>query len=170
MADGKSEVPALFGIDPDCLYKWTPRDGREEIEPAKYEGGGKSGKMLEPAKYGAALPDAPVVVLAPLTEAQYLKVSHAQEVYRRARAKDPENAEEAYSPELQAEILTASIKEFRNLKSPSGRELKASGDPEKDLTKIRPFRLELFFDIIAGNAYSTEDVQGFTSPQGSQPA
>ena len=70
MADGKGEVPALFGIDPDCLYKWTPRDGREEIEPAKYEGEGAAKKMVEPAKYGAALPDAPVVVLVPLTEAE----------------------------------------------------------------------------------------------------
>lgn len=169
MADG-SKAPAMWGIDPDCLYAWTPREGRELLKEAVYEGEGADRRVKTPNEYGKALPGTPVIVIAPLTEALYLRVSHAQEAYRRARAKDAEGAEEAYSPELMADVLAASIKAFRDIKTPGGRELSVSGDIEKDLVKIRPWRLELFFDIIAENAYTVEDVEGFTSPLGSPPA
>lgn len=164
-------VPALFGIDPDVLYHWTPREGRAVIAEAVYEGEGESAKEIAPKRWGAALDGAPMVMLAPLMESDYLALDHARAAYRRERAKrlaagDTADDLTVFSDELVSKTLRASVKGIK-IKGPGGRDLTFSGEWEKDEVKIRRWRGELFYDIVSANAYETEDVSGFTSPQGS---
>lgn len=166
-------MPTLWGIDPDVLYPWTPRAGRKEIKAAEYEGDGEGRKLKRQAEYGGALEGAPVIMLSPLLEPDYLRIVAAREAYQKARARKAggEDVEpmDAYPEDLISNTLRRSIHSFKVLKGPRGN-LSLSGDWAKDEIKIRPFRIELFFDIASGGAYETSDVEGFTSPQESQPA
>lgn len=174
-------APALWGIDPDCLYPWTPRAGRIKVKEAVFQGD----KLVSSTEYGAAQEGAPVLLLAPLTEAMSMRCAAAHEKYSIAYARaigtvlhggDTDAAADAaaakldsiYTPELIRDVLSACVNGWRNLKTRGGREIAFSGDWEKDGAKIpASWRAELFQDIVNESAFTEEEVQGFTSPLGS---
>lgn len=177
-------APILWGIDPDALYAWTPRAGRTVVKAAEYEGD----KLLIPAEYGSPLEGAPVFLLRPTSEGMRLRLTAAQDAYYRALARSAasvraggsaesaiestlEKADEVYSDELIASSVGEALAGWRGLKTSGGREIVFSGDWEKDRRKFPiSWRIELFRDLINETAYSKEDVEGFTSPQGSPSA
>lgn len=174
-------APALWGIDPDCLYPWTPRAGRIKVKEAVFQGD----KLVSSTEYGAAQEGAPVLLLAPLTEAMSMRCAAAHEKYNitysraigvvvhggdAAAAVDAatDKLDSIYTPELIRDVLSACIKGWRNLKTPSGREIVFSGNWEEDAVKLPvSWRIELFQDIVNESAFTEEEVQGFTSPLGS---
>lgn len=166
--------PVLWGIDPDVLYPWTPREGREIVAEATYEGEGGERKELTAIKYGKALPGAPVILVAALLEKDYLEIEHAREEYRKQRARKKAEGEsgddlKVFGEDLISRVLRTAVKGLR-MKGPAGRDMTLSGDWEKDEVKIRRWKAELFIDIVLGTAYDSEDVEGFTCPQESQAA
>lgn len=177
-------APILWGIDPDTLYAWTPRAGRAVVKEATFEGE----TLKESREYGDALEGAPVFLLRAVSEGMRLRLATAREAYQRnlfrsaaaVRAGQSaetaidatlSKAEEIYSDELISSAVSESLAGWRNLKTPGGREIKYSGEWEKDRQKFPiAWRVELFRDLVDETAYSKEDVEGFTSPQGSPSA
>lgn len=178
-------APDLWGIDPDCLYGWTPRSGREILKEAVKD---EAGEIKEPAIYGKALPGAPIIWVAPLSEALANEVEVARKEYRKALARamrmvadggSPDDAREqaldkiesAYSDALIRKVLSFSVKGFENLCRPDGAAILFSGDWAKDSTKLRlAWRVELFKDIVDESAYFGESRAPFTSLPGLQQA
>lgn len=176
-------APDLWGIDPTCLYGWTPKAGREIVTPAVKD---EAGEVKESAVYGKPLPGSPIIWLAPISEALANEVETARKAYRKALARamrsvaaggDAEAAqeealdriEEAYSDALIRKVLAASVKGFQGLCRPDGAEIRFEGDWAKDCGKIRSaWRVEMFHDIVNETAYFGEVRASFTSPLGSQ--
>lgn len=160
--------PIMWGIDPEVLYPWTPRAFREVLEPERKEGEGDEA-VFHPAKLGKAVAGAPVILLGALLEKTYLEIEASRNEYRRARARLLSEGKDAdglnvFPDDLVSRVLRESIQGLR-MKGPGRKDLALSGDWAKDEVKIRRWRYELFFDIVSANAYETEEVEGFTSPQ-----
>jgi hypothetical protein len=161
-------IPELWGIDPDMLYSWTPNEGREIVSEAVREGG----KLVKASVYGEVKPGAPVVLVAPLTGQLLTRVEAAQKRFASALAHGKDGARSeaeilddinaVYSDDLVDEVLCASIKGFRNLKTRGGSPITLSKDWAKDKAKIPAgWRAELFYAIVDGSAYSGEEIASF---------
>lgn len=167
--DGKTDIPALWGIDPDELYPWTPREGRVLAKAAVWEGD----NLISGAEFGGPLPGAPVVLLAPLLEKDQFRIQHARDSYRILKAKSEKgeaaNPMDAYPDELISDILRKSVKGFHNLRTKKN-PLVFEDNWEKDSVKISRWMAQIFLAIIDGSAYTDEEMQAFTLPQESPAA
>lgn len=60
------DAPDMWGFDPDALYPWTPKQGREVLDKGKYDDDREEWITLP--KYGAALPTSPVFLFKALRQ------------------------------------------------------------------------------------------------------
>ena len=160
-------APAFWGIDPELKYAWTPRRFRIEED-------GADGSTPQDG--------APVLLLKALPERLSIRLRHARERFfaavskARAKIEDADGAEEAieavldrseaiYSAELQMDALAACVVGWRNVIGRSG-PIAFTGEWERD-AQVLPasVKAELFNDLVSESAFTTEDREGFSSPQ-----
>ncbi len=173
-------LPDLYGIDPEVLYRWSPKQCREVLEEARIDEDGR----FVPAVYGKAKPGALVILLSPLPERLSLRANAARTRYWKELAKArlsverggdvaaaTELCEDAvmriYSEDLQFDVLAASVKGWE-VKRSDGTEIAFSGKWERDAMALPGWlKAELFSDIMADSALSQEEQAGFLSQQAS---
>lgn len=182
-------VPTFWGIDPKCIYRWTPSQARELVRDFVE---GSPATETEPAiptqfaVYGKPLPGAPVILLKPMPERLAIRVNAARSRYHvamsRARAKIKGGADsddmiaetldklaDIYPEDLQIDVLSACVIGWENLSAPSG-PLEFTGKWESDAQCLPGlWKAELFRDIVEGSAFEPQEVEAFTLPQESQP-
>lgn len=182
-AKAEFEAPELWGIDPEEKWEWTPRAFREVTDPGEWSD--KEAKWVRLPKYGAPKPGAPIVSVAPLSEAMALKLQAAKTKYSIARAdaamavlrggsaekaadEAMKAAEAIYTPALMGEVLRSCIKGLSGFKVRNRKGLVPavfSGDWAKDSVVIRAdWQAELFNDIRTETLFEAEGQQeSFTS-------
>lgn len=182
-------VPTFWGIDPKCIYRWTPSQARVLVRDF-VEGSPASGDVhavpTQFAVYGKPLDGAPVLLLKPMPERLAIRVNAARGRYfmamTRAKAKIKGGADsddmiaetldkmaDIYPEDLQIDVLSACVTGWENLSAPSG-PLPFTGEWEEDARCLPgPWKAELFRDIVDGSAFEPEEVEAFTLPQESLP-
>ena len=178
------EPPELWGIDPDETWEWTPCAGRVLVAPGEWDSESRSWKSSP--KHGAALPGALVVLIGPMDERLSLKVHAARQRLQSVQARemmkaldagatladatekavDVSIAQDIYSDALVAEVLSFTIKGWRNLFTRAKRrEIPFSGDWKKDSIALLPaYQIELFRDIVSETLFEGEGQKdSFTS-------
>lgn len=170
----KSEAPELWGIDPDQMYPWTPSAGREVTDPGQWD----EAKMewVRLPKYGKAKAGAPVLLFRAIPEKVWMRLSLAVKKFNAAKlkaflaAKDgdqavieeeskklSEYAEECFPDDLVSDVLRSTLAGWENIRSRAGKEskeLKFSGDWERDEIVIRRWKNEAFKALYDETIYS----------------
>ena len=181
-----SEAPDMWGIDPDEIYHWTPKEGRKLIAAGEWNtaemrwdkapvyGAAHDGVLVVDCK---ALPESIAVELA-AAKNRYL-IAQARLMQKVASAKKAFNTDETldrffdkldsiYPPELIAKVLKASIVGWKNLKSRSGKVLEFSGVWTKDSIKLKQsWQAELFKDILDETLYQGQEASFTSEPESS---
>lgn len=181
----KSDAPDMWGIDPDEVYLWTPKAGREVIKEGEWNiaemqwdvqpvyGPAKNGALVVECK---ALPESIAVELATARN-RYL-IAQARIMQKAATAKKSPNIDDTidsffdkldsiYPPALISKVLKATIIGWKNLRSPR-RELAFSGNWEKDSVKLKQtWQAELFKDILDETLYQGQEASFTSEPASS---
>lgn len=159
-------APDLWGIDPDEIYRWTPKAGREIIDDGEWDG--KKTEWIRPRVYGEAKEGAPVVLVAALSEAMAVRVSNAKQQWllRISQASEKARKEKAskddatdkildagecvYTPSLISQVLESCVIGWENLKSRTGKVIEfKKGDWKRNSAAIPgAWQAELFYSIV----------------------
>ena len=73
------DAPDMWGFDPDALYPWTPRKGREVTDKGKYDD--KKAEWIKLPTYGKARPESPVLLFKALGQKTADRLETARQRY-----------------------------------------------------------------------------------------
>lgn len=160
----KMDAPELWGIDPDQLYPWTPRIGREVVDPGKWDAVKVEWDVLP--TYGKAKDGAPKLLFRPISEKVWTRLSLAINKFNKAKfraagavaadaqtiddesRKLSELAEECFPADLVSETVGNALAGWENVKGPRGKVIEFSGKWERDEIVVRKWKDEAFKALI----------------------
>ena len=175
-----SVVPDLWGIDPDEVYKWTPKAQREVLDKGKWNEKKREWDSLP--TYGKPLAGAPVVFVAAPSGTLTLAIENARTRYRtvwvrgwektKAAKGDvndyfddlAEKGTEIYSPELIERTLSECVVDWENVKHGGKVRSFKRGDWKHNSRHLSgQEQAELFYAILAGSLFEGAECDPFVS-------
>lgn len=166
----KSDAPELWGIDPDQLYPWTPRAGREVLDAGDWDAVKMEWNRLP--TYGKAKAGAPVIFFKAIPEKVWMRLSVAIKKFEAAKVRaimaaaadsasiDDESkrlsefAEQCFPDDLVSETVAAALAGWSNIRSASGKEIEFSDTYERNEIVIRRWKNEAFKALYDETIYS----------------
>lgn len=162
----KSDAPELWGIDPDQLYPWTPCAGRTKPE------GSRPVFRFRPIPYKVWVKLSPIISAFKKEKGEVLRAYFAQLEALKAQGLEQvefDKANEAlwepvaekvaeigdrnFSMEVIDFVLGGCLAGFE-VKSSFGKEIKFSGEYERDEIVIRPWKAEAFKSLYDATIYA----------------
>ena len=168
----KSDAPELWGIDPDQIYPWTPRAGREVLDGGDWDSEKMEWNRLP--TYGKAREGAPVLLFRAIPEKVWMRLSVALKKFEAAKMraimaahaggpdaieaeskKLSEVAEECFPDDLVSETVAAALAGWENVASSSGKAIEFAPDNwERNEIVIRRWKNEAFKALYDEAIYS----------------
>lgn len=161
-AMAQMDAPDMCGFDPDALYPWTPRKGREVTDEGQYDD--EKAEWVKLPTYGKARPESPVLLFKALGQKTADRLETARQRYTVTKhrafldvAKGGDSvaagetvmkaADTCYTSDLINDVIRESLAGWRNVRG-AGREISFSGDWERDEVVIRRWKAEAFNAIV----------------------